>query len=1376
MVAATRYPECKSHRFVISPRMNLLYLPILVSRPIKFPFIFSLCGLAICGVVGAASEDLVINEIHYQPDDEFATEFIEIHNNGATPVELGGWQLADAVTFTFPKQDLAVGAYLVVAADPAALLAEYGVAALGPWEGKLSNDGEPILLLDELGAEIDCVDYGTSFPWPIAAGGGGQSMELIHPSLDNNLGGSWRSAVAPDFLPEPGTSEASAPIGDWRETHFVEDDSWNPATFPIGFGNVGDMLFKTPVSGMRSSYRSLFLRNEFTIAPGEIPPALQLRFLLDDGFVLWINGVEVHRENMPGQTGDEPTISDEASSNYSESVSMVKTLEDSGSLVEGINTVSIQLFNARVGSSDLGLDLQLIRPASGVGQPALPTPGAKNSGFAAGAAPQVRQVSHSPQQPTAGQIVLVTAKITDPDGVSSVNLEYQQVEPGSYIRMTDFAYNTQWTAIAMVDNGLGGDQVAGDSIFTVTVPGGLQMHRRLTRYRIIATDNISTAVTVPYSDDPSGNFAYFTYNGAPTWQGAYIPGQTETINFDQAQMNSLPIYHLISDADDVSNCQYNPAFNDDIYRWEGTLVYDGVVYDHIHYRIRGADSAYNTGKNKWKLRFNRGHYFKGRDDYRKAYREKVRTLNWSALASPRNPANRGAAGLDEALAFRFWERAGIVSRNANYFHLRVIDGSAEQDPADQFDGDNWGLFLAIDHADRRFLDERGLPDGNTFNMHFNSSTIINKTAGQPHDRRDLFAFTGTSDDGYNRDPVEPVSWWEANIDLDSYFSYRSVVEALNHSDLRDRENSNLYHNPVTGKWTVIPWDVDLLYEAFDRWGPDGVETTTAPLEQFRKSLTHPELAIRFQNRARELRDLLLNDDQGWTLVNELVATLGGAGGATGWAELDAARWNQDPRSTKIEGSGGNEGMLFFMTPYTSTRFPQHSRTLSSADFPGMVDSIKSFIVPTGFGGSRLAAMSDDTRIPVTPTIQYTGTADFPTNGMSFSCSDFAAGSGDSGFATMQWRIGEIYNPDSMNYVAAEPWRYEADTFWASGLLETFSNSFNFPPIAVKEGSQYRARVRHQGIDGRWSHWSEPVEFVTSTPDLSDHINGLVISEIMYKSEGGSALEFIEIKNVGPATLDLSEVRFTKGIDFDFAGSAITSIAPGEYVLVVENLTAFEATHGDALPVAGEYQFSSSNNLSNGGERLKLSFGAGTAIRDFVYDDELPWPTPPDVSDRSLVLIDPESLPDHTVASNWRSSTASGGNPGSSDAAPPFDGVAGVDDDHDGLDALLEHALGGDDGDPAAAAYPKVSVEPLEVGGAIADYLLIRIQRDLAAEDMIISAEISSDLINWQSGPAALLLVEETANRDGTSTLTFRSTQAVDSASEIYIRALAKQRP
>ena len=36
---------------------------------------------------------------------------------------------------------------------------------------------------------------------------------------------------------------------------------------------------------------------------------------------------------------------------------------------------------------------------------------------------------------------------------------------------------------------------------------------------------------------------------------------------------------------------------------------------------------------------------------------------------------------------------------------------------------------------------------------------------------------------------------------------------------------------------MVPWDIDLLYEEFDRWGPDGVQNM-ATLEQFRKCLGH----------------------------------------------------------------------------------------------------------------------------------------------------------------------------------------------------------------------------------------------------------------------------------------------------------------------------------------------------------------------------------------------------------------------------------------------------------------------------------------------------------------------------------------------------------
>jgi hypothetical protein len=784
-------------------------------------------------------------------------------------------------------------------------------------------------------------------------------------------------------------------------------------------------------------------------------------------------------------------------------------------------------------------------------------------------------------------------------------------------------------------------------------------------------------------------------------------------------MNALPIYHLIARESDVIACQYTGP-TDKVYRYEGALVYDGEVYDHMRYRIRGHGSTRNTGKNKWKLRFNRGHYFQGRDDYGKKYQEKVRTLNWSALASPWNPANRGAAGLDEALVSRMWGMAGSLTHNTNYFHLRIIDGAEEQSPANQFTGDNWGLYMTIEQADRRFLDERGLPGGNVFNMHFGSSNIINQAAGQPTNRSDLFSFTGGSANGYNRNPVQPVSWWEDKVELDRYFAYRAVIEAVNHSDLRDQENSNYYHNPVTDRWTMIPWDFDLLYEEFDRWGPNAVQSP-ATLEQFRKCLTHPELNMRFQNRARELQDLLLNDDQGWTLVDELTALLGSAEGELGWAEIDAARWNRDSRSRKVEGTAGN-GLLFFMNPYNSTRFPQHGRTLVSGDFPGMVQWVKDFIVPDGFGGGRLEAMAEDANIPGTPTISYVGDGGFPTNGLAFQSSTFAPGG--SPFGAMEWRVGETCNPATPNYVEGERWVYEVDTFWSSGELTTFGSQFDVPTIAVREGRTYRARVRHKGNDERWSHWSAPVEFTAGAPDIQTYLDGLVISEIMYNPTGGGDLEFVEIMNIGPVALDLSDVRFTKGIDFDFAGSNITSIDPGERVLVVKSLASFEAEYGAGLSVAGEYQFSTSSSLSNSGEQLKLSFGAGSAIRDFVYDDDLPWPTSPDGEGSSLVLIDPFSDPDHGVAASWRPSALAGGNPGGSDSIPFLGGD------------LVEYALASGPQFTSPSGVPTLTYD-----------------RILGADDAEIIAEWSPDLVNWSTD--GLTFIGEIPDGTGDATLTWQ---------------------
>ena len=90
---------------------------------------------------------VVINEIHYNPaDNTKLEEFIELYNTGSTAVDLSGWAFTDGVDFTFaPGQQIAAGGYVVVAQDPATMLAEFGVAAVGAYSGGLNSDGEKIV-------------------------------------------------------------------------------------------------------------------------------------------------------------------------------------------------------------------------------------------------------------------------------------------------------------------------------------------------------------------------------------------------------------------------------------------------------------------------------------------------------------------------------------------------------------------------------------------------------------------------------------------------------------------------------------------------------------------------------------------------------------------------------------------------------------------------------------------------------------------------------------------------------------------------------------------------------------------------------------------------------------------------------------------------------------------------------------------------------------------------------------------------------------------------------------------------------------------------------------------------------------------------------
>src|SRR6267142_5959887 len=120
--------------------------------------------------------DVVISEIMFHPSSgDDGQEYVELFNKGDATAILTNWKFDQGVTFTFPSVTIAPGGYLAVAADVAKFNAKYpGVAnVVGGWTGSLSNSGEQIELIDNLGATMDQVSYADDGNWGVRERGRG---------------------------------------------------------------------------------------------------------------------------------------------------------------------------------------------------------------------------------------------------------------------------------------------------------------------------------------------------------------------------------------------------------------------------------------------------------------------------------------------------------------------------------------------------------------------------------------------------------------------------------------------------------------------------------------------------------------------------------------------------------------------------------------------------------------------------------------------------------------------------------------------------------------------------------------------------------------------------------------------------------------------------------------------------------------------------------------------------------------------------------------------------------------------------------------------------------------------------------------------------
>jgi hypothetical protein len=662
-----------------------------------------------------------------------------------------------------------------------------------------------------------------------------------------------------------------------------------------------------------------------------------------------------------------------------------------------------------------GCSIQLVNPfldndLGGSWRPAYPTPAAQNKEvYADNIPPHIRQVKHTPSQPKSGEVVTVTAKITDADGLASVTLLYQLVNPGNYICITDPAYNANWVSATMHDDGLDPDQVGGDDIYTVQLPGSVQTHRRLVRYRIVAADNTGRFLVVPYADDPQPNFAYFVYDGVPAWRGAIQPGVTHMIEFPAELMRSLPVYHLISKKSDVETATWLEKYGGMEEKWYGTLVYDGDVYDHIRYRMRGGVWRYSMGKNMWKFRFNRGHDFQARDDYGNKYDTKWNNMNFSACIQQGSFGQRGEQGMFEAVSFKMFNLAGVPASKTNYLHFRIIDEPFEDGTLNaahapitssgtQYDGDFWGLYMTIEQMDGRFLEEHNLPDGNLYRMESGIVELNNQGPTAVTDKSDVQTFMA----GYKSSPI--ANWWGEHVNLPCYYGYFSVYQAIHHGDITTK-NFYYYLNPVptTNEWGThnlwwqLPWDLDLTWTTYygsndpsDQWRANGL-------------LNYQVFSIANKNRVREVCDLLFNADQMNQLIDDFAAIIDDPAGGLSMVDADRAMWDYH----WVTGSGAYPRYLDQQASFKAGQ-DKFYRAAEQAGLPrsfeGMVQLMKNYVT------ARVPYMNNvsaDAAIPNTPVVTATCPNTFPANALTFEVAPFSDPQGNNTFAAMQWRMAEV---------------------------------------------------------------------------------------------------------------------------------------------------------------------------------------------------------------------------------------------------------------------------------------------------------------------------------------------------------------------------------
>jgi len=413
------------------------------------------CACFFLALTGQVSAQVTITELMAVADEDFRdsdgapSDWVELTNSGAQSVSLEGYHLtnsrSDLTRWTFPAVDLAPGESMVVFASGKdrtggeELHASFTLDRGGDYLALVEPDG--ITIANEIAAgypeQFESISYGLGV-------GGTQTREVLLQQ---------QGAAARYLVPADGS------LGETWTQEVFDDSAWAAAISGVGFespGGVLEPLITTDIRGdMQGENGSVYLRFPFSIDLTDRQVlSIKVDVFVDDGFVAYLNGVEIGSFGKPTPLTWESTSASSRSDSIALSIPITVTLSGQSALVDGDNVLAVHGMNSTSGGSDFALAAEMevttLSTEDGLqfGYFETPTPGAPN-GMVAPPPPADVEFSESGKMFTEsfdltlscespGAVIHYTTDLTVPNEASPVYSFPLQIDVSTQVRTRAF--------------------------------------------------------------------------------------------------------------------------------------------------------------------------------------------------------------------------------------------------------------------------------------------------------------------------------------------------------------------------------------------------------------------------------------------------------------------------------------------------------------------------------------------------------------------------------------------------------------------------------------------------------------------------------------------------------------------------------------------------------------------------------------------------------------------------------------------------------------------------------------------------------------------------------------------------------------------------